>query len=145
MVRIEEVTKYSDEAKESVIRFLNLLVEREISISEDALKEIIDSTNSHLFFALDDKDNYVGMLTVGTYSSPTGKKAWVEDVVVDEAYRGHGVGIKLTEHAILFSKQQNIPLLMLTSNPTRIAANGLYQKLGFQKRETNVYRMNFSD
>jgi len=140
-MHIKEITAYTVEIQESVIEFLKLLVEGEITISEAALKEIIGSTNSHLFFAIDDKDHYMGMLTVGIYLSPTGKKAWIEDVVVDEAYRGLGVGKKLTEHAIQFVKEQNIPLLMLTSNPKRIAANGLYQRLGFEKRETNVYRM----
>lgn len=83
-----------------------------------------------------------GMLTVGIYHSPTGGKAWIEDVVVDEKYRGQGLSKQLVTHAVRFVKEQGIPLIMLTSNPTRIAANKLYQKLGFEQKQTNVYRMN---
>ena len=83
-----------------------------------------------------------GMLTVGIYHSPTGGKAWIEDVVMDEKYRGQGFSKQLVTHAVRFVKEQGIPLIMLTSNPTRIAANKLYQKLGFEQKQTNVYRMN---
>jgi L-amino acid N-acyltransferase YncA len=66
----------------------------------------------------------------------------IEDVVVDEKYRGQGLSKQLVTHAVRFVKEQGIPLIMLTSNPTRIAANKLYQKLGFEQKQTNVYRMN---
>mgnify|MGYP000013549106 FL=1 len=82
------------------------------------------------------------MLTVGIYHSPTGGKAWIEDVVVDEKYRGQGLSKQQVTHAVRSVKEQGIPLIMLTSNPTRIAANKLYQKLGFEQKQTNVYRMN---
>ena len=97
--------------------------------------------NTHLFFLLADQE-IAGMLTVGIYHSPTGGKAWIEDVVVDEKYRGQGLSKQLVTHAVRFVKEQGIPLIMLTSNPTRIAANKLYQKLGFEQKQTNVYRMN---
>ena len=80
------------------------------------------------------------MLTVGIYISPTGKKAWIEDVVVDESYRGKGIGQMLMNFAVDYVKQMKVSVLMLTSNPSRIAANKLYVKLGFEKKETNVYR-----
>ena len=83
------------------------------------------------------------MLTVGIYKSPTGTKAWIEDVVVDGSYRGQGLGRLLVEHAIAFSKSLGADSLMLTSNPSRIAANKLYQSLNFTQKETNVYRMTF--
>lgn len=82
------------------------------------------------------------MLTVGIYHSPTGGKAWIEDVVIDEAYRGKGLSKMLVRHAIDFVKSQGISALMLTSNPKRTAANKLYQTMGFEQKETNVYRMN---
>ena len=82
------------------------------------------------------------MLTVGVYLSPTGSKAWIEDVVVDDMFRGRGLGRKLVTHAIDYCKSQNINTLMLTSNPKRVAANALYQSLGFERKETNVYKMN---
>lgn len=142
-MRIKEITEYSLEVKEAIDNLLGLLVGKDTSISEHQLREIIASNNSHLFFALGDKDAYIGMLTVGIYQSPTGKKAWIEDVVVDEAYRGKGVGKNLAAFAIQFAKQQHVDTLMLTSNPARVAANSLYKKMGFEQRETNVYRMIF--
>ncbi len=83
-----------------------------------------------------------GMLTVGIYVSPTGSKAWIEDVVIDEALRGYGLGRVLVEHAIDFCKREGIDTVYLTSNPKRIAANGLYQSVGFERKETNMYKMN---
>lgn len=66
----------------------------------------------------------------------------IEECRRDEKYRGQGLSKQLVTHAVRFVKEQGIPLIMLTSNPTRIAANKLYQKLGFEQKQTNVYRMN---
>ena len=71
---------------------------------------------------------------------PTGVRAWIEDVVVDEAARGHGVGAVLNEAAIAGAADRGARTLDLTSRPSREAANRLYQRLGFVPRETNVYR-----
>jgi ribosomal protein S18 acetylase RimI-like enzyme len=68
-------------------------------------------------------------------------KVWIEDVVVDVAARGKGLGKDLMLFAIDYVSQKNISTINLTSSPERIAANKLYQKLGFVKRETNVYRL----
>ena len=68
-------------------------------------------------------------------------KVWIEDVVVDVAARGKGLGKDLMLFAIDYVSQKNISTINLTSSPERIAANKLYQKFGFVKRETNVYRL----
>ena len=86
-----------------------------------------------------------GMLTIGTYLSPTGSKAWIEDVVVDEEYRGYGFGRMLVAHAIDYCRSQGIETMYLTSNPKRVAANGLYQSIGFERKETNMYKMNLNE
>lgn len=141
MTTIIEINAYSPEYHEAMQRFLDQLTSKPKTLTETMCRELIASPNSHLFFLL--KDNQIaGMLTVGTYYSPTGGKAWIEDVVVDEAYRGQGLSKLLVTHAIEFVKSEQIPLLMLTSNPKRIAANKLYQAMGFERKETNVYRMN---
>ena len=137
-----EITSYNSEAKDTINGFLKLLDEHG-SISEQMLIELIFSDSSHLFFVVDENENCMGMLTVGIYISPTGKKAWIEDVVVSEIYRGQGMGKKLMEFAIQFAKQEEVSLLTLTSRPFRVAANKLYLKLGFEKKETNVYKMTF--
>ena len=81
------------------------------------------------------------MLTVGNYFSPTGRKAWIEDVVVDSSMRGKGYGAMLVNHAIDYVRTLTPCTLMLTSNPSRIAANELYRTRGFEPKHTNVYKM----
>ena len=142
MTSIIEIKTYSPEYHEAMQRFLNQLTTSPMVLTESMFHQLMDSENSHLFFIMKD-EQIAGMLTVGIYYSPTGGKAWIEDVVVDETFRGQGLSKLLVAHAIEFVKSQQIPLLMLTSNPKRIAANKLYQAMGFERKETNVYRMKF--
>jgi GNAT superfamily N-acetyltransferase len=142
MTSIIEIKTYSPEYHEAMQRFLNQLTTSPMVLTESMFHQLLASENSHLFFIMKD-EQIAGMLTVGIYYSPTGGKAWIEDVVVDETFRGQGLSKQLVAHAIEFVKSQQIPLLMLTSNPKRIAANKLYQAMGFERKETNVYRMKF--
>lgn len=142
MTNIIEINTYSAEYHEAMQRFLNQLTTHPMTLTETMFRQLIDSENSHLFFLMKE-GQIAGMLTVGIYYSPTGGKAWIEDVVVDEAFRGQGLSKQLVAHAIEFTQSKQIPLLMLTSNPKRIAANKLYQAMGFERKETNVYRMKF--
>nr|MDQ3352391.1 GNAT family N-acetyltransferase [Actinomycetota bacterium] len=82
----------------------------------------------------------VGSLTFVTFRIPTGMKAWIEDVVVDESVRGRGVGELLNRAALDEARRRSIDSVSLTSRPSRDAANRLYQRIGFEPRETNVYR-----
>lgn len=142
MINIVEIKTYSPEYHEAMQCFLNQLTTSPMTLTESMFRQLLESNNSHLFFLL--KDNQIaGMLTVGIYYSPTGGKAWIEDVVIDETFRGQGLSKIMLSHAIDFVKAKQIPLLMLTSNPKRIAANKLYQASGFERKETNVYRMEF--
>lgn len=142
MINIVEIKTYSPEYHEAMQRFLDQLTTSPMTLTEAMFRQLLESSNSHLFFLLKD-DQIAGMLTVGIYYSPTGGKAWIEDVVIDETFRGQGLSKFLLSHAIDFVKAKQIPLLMLTSNPKRIAANKLYQASGFERKETNVYRMKF--
>ena len=141
MTEIVEVKDFIPAYTDAVQNLLEQLTNRPVKLTGTTLRKIISQENTHLFFLLADQE-IAGMLTVGIYHSPTGGKAWIEDVVVDEKYRGQGLSKQLVTHAVRFVKEQGIPLIMLTSNPTRIAANKLYQKLGFEQKQTNVYRMN---
>jgi ribosomal protein S18 acetylase RimI-like enzyme len=80
------------------------------------------------------------MLTLALFPLPTGARAWIEDVVVDRDARGRGVGALLTREALRLAQESGARTVDLTSRPSREAANRLYAKLGFQLRETNVYR-----
>ena len=133
-------TAFDEAHYEAIVQLLGQLTTRAISFTEEDYRKQLASSNSPLFLLLDG-DAVIGMLAVGTYLSPTGSKAWIEDVVVDNAYRGRGLGKRLVAHAIDYCKEQGLDTLMLTSNPKRIAANALYQSLGFERKETNVYRM----
>lgn len=142
MTRIIELSWHDECYVEPIARLLALLTSSSVRFGEEEFRQMMEDTHSHLFLLLHD-DAVAGMLTVGTYYSPTGGKAWIEDVVVDNPFRGCGYGKLLVEHAISFVKSKSIPLLMLTSNPRRVVANGLYRSLGFERKETNVYRMRF--
>ena len=142
MTEIIEIKTYSTEYHEAMQRFLDQLTSNPMTLTEEIFNQLTASSNSHLFFLLKE-EQIAGMLTVGIYYSPTGGKAWIEDVVVDESFRGQGLSKLLVAHAIEFVKAKQVPSLMLTSNPKRIAANKLYQAMGFERKETNVYRMKF--
>ncbi len=109
-------------------------------IDEAQLQALVESEASHLFLAKY-KGNVVGMLTLGEYLAPTGRKMWIEDVVVDESARGLSIGRAMVGHAIEYAKGLGGGALMLTSRPSRIAANNLYRSCDFKQKETNVYKM----
>ncbi|WP_311777909.1 GNAT family N-acetyltransferase [Trueperella abortisuis] len=87
-----------------------------------------------------DESEILGMLTLVTFTIPTGTRAWIEDVVVDDAARGKGVGRALVEAACDLATTRGAKSVDLTSRPSREAANRLYRRCGFEARETNVYR-----
>ncbi|MDD7466179.1 MAG: GNAT family N-acetyltransferase [Actinomycetaceae bacterium] len=82
----------------------------------------------------------LGMLSLITFQIPTGWRAWIEDVVVDSAARGQGAGKALVDTAVRIAQEKGVKSVDLTSRPSREAANRLYQRAGFDARETNVYR-----
>ena len=92
------------------------------------------------FVARDDGGEIVGVSTLAVFPIPTAWRAWVEDVIVDEAVNGQGIGRRLTEAMLARAKELGCTTVDLTSRPSREAANALYRKVGFQARETNVYR-----
>lgn len=137
---IRELKEYKESYYDAVLKMIKELTGRHPDMTSDQLQEIIASENSYLFL-LESEDDVIGMLTIGVYKSPTGSKAWIEDVVVMNDHRGRGYGRTLVEYAIKFSEKLGVQTLMLTSRPTRIAANALYKSLGFEKRDTNVYKI----
>lgn len=108
--------------------------------SEKDLTDIMNSESTNLFVA-EDNNEIIGTLSLIFNKIPTGNKVWIEDVVVDKASRGKGVGKELILFAMKYVKNKSFESINLTSSPERISANKLYQKLGFFKRNTNVYRI----
>jgi ribosomal protein S18 acetylase RimI-like enzyme len=107
------------------------------------LRAIAAAPTTALLVARDEATAIHGMLTLAWYTTPTGTHFWIEDVVVDAAVRGHGIGEALCRAALTLAKTNGATSLNLTSRPSREAANRLYLRLGFALRETNVYRFTF--
>lgn len=112
-------------------------------LTADEVERMVQSPSLRLLVARND-DGIVGTLTLVLFEIPTGKRAIIEDVVVDEGARGLGVGEELTLRAVEIAKEFGVRSVDLTSRPSRVAANALYQKLGFEKRDTNVFRLNLN-
>jgi ribosomal protein S18 acetylase RimI-like enzyme len=108
----------------------------------ELIREIVEAPANTVLIARDDRDNgrIVGMLTLVVFRIPTGVRAWIEDVVVEETVRGRGVGEALSQEAIQRAVGAGARTVELTSRPSRAAANRLYQRLGFVRRDSNVYR-----
>lgn len=138
-VTVEMATQASDELVQAMLKLIPQLSSSNPPPSLKELDEIISSESSVLFIARV-KNQIVGSLTLATFRIPTGIRAWIEDVVVDESARGHGVGEALNRAALDEAKRRGAITVELTSRPTREAANRLYLRLGFVLRETNVYR-----
>jgi ribosomal protein S18 acetylase RimI-like enzyme len=139
-IRVDEATELFDGLPDAVDRLVRQLSRSSPPPSASELEELIGSPACHLLLARDGEGAIVGMLTLAVFRIPTGLRAWIEDVVVDEAARGKGVGAELTNAAIRLAGQRGARTVDLTSRPSREAANRLYQRLGFVQRETNVYR-----
>jgi ribosomal protein S18 acetylase RimI-like enzyme len=114
------------------------------AIRADDVAAILGTPGVHLLVARDDEGRIVGTATVSTYRTPTRRRAHIDDVVVDDRARGQGVGAALTTEAIRLAREMGAEQVDLTSTPEREAANRLYQRLGFRRRETNVYRLSLS-
>ncbi len=143
-ISVKAATEVDDGLVEAFSRLIPQLSSSSPPPTAAELLSIIDNPNSVLFIAeLDGEDDVrsvVGSLTLAFYRIPTGLRAWIEDVVVDESARGLGVGEALSVAAIDESRQRGAKNVSLTSRSSREAANRLYQRLGFEPYETNLYR-----
>lgn len=139
-VTVAEQTDFADDLREAFDRLTPQLSSSNPPPSDDALRAIIASPASRLLMARDESNRILGSLTLVLFPIPTGMRAWIEDVVVDEAARGQGVGEALNRFALDLARDEGARTVDLTSRPTRVAANRLYQRLGFVQRQTNIYR-----
>jgi ribosomal protein S18 acetylase RimI-like enzyme len=136
---IEIVTDVGDDLVAAFERLIPQLSSSAPPPGRDGLEAIVGNPNCALFVARVDGE-IVGSLTLATYPLPTGFKAWIDDVVVDDGARGQGVGEALSRAALVAARDRGAKEVDLTSRPTREAANRLYVRLGFVARDTNVYR-----
>ena len=140
-VTIEEAGEITPEICAAMARLVPQLSASASVPDRAQLEAIAASPATVLLLARDGGGQVVGCLTLAVFRIPTGVRAWIEDVVVDGAARGHGVGETLCRAAIARAGAFGARTVDLTSRPSREAANRLYLKLGFVRRETNVYRL----
>jgi len=137
---VTEATEPTPGLLESMHRLVPQLSSSAIPLDEAALAEIVGAPAVVLLVAHDGDGRLVGTLSLILFRAPTGLRAWIEDVVVDERSRGTGAGSALVRHAIGRARQAGAQTVDLTSRPSREAANRLYLREGFVQRTTNVYR-----
>ena len=137
--QIEIAHEATDELVAAMASLIPQLSKSNPPPTKSELAQLISSEASTLFVARVE-GRIVGSLTLAMFRIPTGIRAWIEDVVVDDSARGHGVGEALNRAALDHAKANGAITVELTSRPSREAANRLYQRMGFVARETNVYR-----
>jgi ribosomal protein S18 acetylase RimI-like enzyme len=138
-VEIQAVQQVTDELVDAAGRLLSQLSSSAAPLDADDLVRIVSHQATTLFVARSD-GSIAGMLTLVTFPLPSGVRARIEDVVVDQDARGRGVGSALTMAALDLAQAQGARSIDLTSRASRFEANRLYQQLGFQLRDSNVYR-----
>jgi ribosomal protein S18 acetylase RimI-like enzyme len=141
-IAVEVLDEVTDEAVKAFGRLLPQLSSSAAPPDAAALAAIVGSPAVTVLIARSD-GHIVGSLTVAMFPIPTGLRAWIEDVVVDEDARGQGVGALLTQEAIRLARDAGARSLDLTTRPSREAAGRLYDRAGFKQRETRLYRYSF--
>jgi ribosomal protein S18 acetylase RimI-like enzyme len=137
-MKIVEIETFEPQLREALNTLLPQLSPGAPPMSEIDLRRVIDSPSSRLFMAMEG-GAYVGSLTLVHFHLPTGMRSRIEDLVVDCSARGRGVGKALILRALDAARASGANVVDLTSNPIRKAANALYGRLGFERRQSNVY------
>ena len=144
MITVVEAVQVDDELVETFARLVPQLSTSSPPTAREELEQIVRAPGTHLLLARDDDGGdgqVLGTLTLVVFRIPTGVRAWIEDVVVDEEARGRGIGEALTRRALELAAAEGARTVDLTSRAQRGAANRLYRRLGFEVRDTNVYRL----
>jgi ribosomal protein S18 acetylase RimI-like enzyme len=139
-VTVERVAVADGEVVDAMTRLLPQLSRSASVPTAYELEAIVSSPATSLFVARDAEGRIIGSLTLAVFRIPTGLRAWIEDVVVDEAARGAGAGRALVDAALELARAEGCRTVDLTSRPDREAANRLYVQMGFELRTTNCYR-----
>lgn len=139
-VEIRRITQVSDALEEAFARLMPQLSPRLGAPSREVLRRVAGSETGELLAAVAG-ERIVGVLTLAWYDAPSGRKAWIEDVVVDAAARGRGIGEALVREALALACREGVARVMLTSNATRRAAHRLYERMGFVRYETDCFRL----
>ncbi len=142
-MKIYRITEYSTDIAEAFARLLPQLSTSAQLPTAEQIVALLQSHNTYLFVA-ENEGTIVGMLSLVIVDIPTGRKAWIEDVVVDKAARGLHIGQALVEKAQEKAATLGALKIYLTSNPSRKAAHALYKKCGFEEYNTTLFRTIFT-
>jgi ribosomal protein S18 acetylase RimI-like enzyme len=138
-VQVEVLEKITGEVVEAFGRLLPQLSRSAPPLGQAELEAIVGCPADTLLVARSG-GVITGTLTLVMFPLPTGMRAWIEDVVVDEAAGRQGIGSALTREAIRIARQAGVRTVDLTSRPARAAAGRLYERVGFTLRESRLYR-----
>ena len=128
-------------AAEQVENLLHMLDSKLPGIDAERLGQLVKDEDLYLFVTEVD-GRLAGMLTLTFCETLSRRKYWIEDVIVDDAFRGRGFGRALVRAAVDFAqKKEGLPTIYLTSNPSRVSARSLYMSEGFEEYETGVFRL----
>jgi ribosomal protein S18 acetylase RimI-like enzyme len=142
-VHVEVLSEVTDETVKAFARLLPQLSRSAPQLDHAALSAVVGCpANTVLVARADGADGkIIGTLTLAIFPVATGVRAWIEDVVTDEAARGQGAGTALTLEALRLAGEHGARTVDLTSRPSREAAGRLYERLGFERRESRLYRI----
>lgn len=138
---IEIPIRADEELYEAFQRLVPQLTHNNPPPTREELAALIQEPSATLLVVRAETGQIIGALTLTVYRVPTGIRSVIEDVIVDTSARGLGVGEALLQRALELAREKGAKNVSLTSNPMRVAANRLYVKLGFQKRQTNLYQI----
>jgi ribosomal protein S18 acetylase RimI-like enzyme len=143
-VRVEVLQEVTDEVVTAFGHLLPQLSRSAPPLDRAGLDRIVGSAATTLLIARA-SGKIVGTLSLAMFPIPTGLRAWIEDVIVDESARGQGIGEALSLAALGIAEQAGARTVDLTSRPSREAAGRLYERVGFLCRDTRTYRYSFAD
>ena len=138
-MRLYRATEPSTKLDNALAKLLPQLSSSAQMPTAEQLEKMLADNNTHLIIAEID-EVIVGILSLVIVNIPTGRKAWIEDVVVGNEFRGQKIGFKLVEFAEKSAHELGVKKIYLTSNPSRQAAHKLYKNCGFEEYNTCVFR-----
>lgn len=141
-MEVIRLTTFDYEHMQQVDSLLHMLSPQTQPVESSRLRSLIEEERLHLFVCRDDNAGIMGMLTLTCCPTLARDKYWIEDVIVDEAFRGQGAGRALLRAAVGYARQElKASCIYLTSNPSRVQARALYRSEGFEEYETGVFRI----
>lgn len=140
---IEQVKTFSTEDADAIRSLTKQIGKNYKELTDQDVKDMLNSSTNTLL-VVRSESTIVAMITLLIFRIPYVKKGYLDDLVVDSQFRKHGLGTKLLKKALEIAKENGVAYVDLTARPRREAGNTLYEKLGFKKRDTNVYRLSYT-